>query len=541
MGSFLIVAGLAPIPYRYWVSPPNQVYDGTEFWSDDYSAYVSYIIQGQQGKWLAHDTHTAEPGLPGIIIHGEYVWWGELTGFLGISPAIAYHLLRFILGSILLFLVWRLITLIFSSSKLRLTAYFLTLFVGGFPNITVENGKEVVNSLIPWLTELDVFYRFASLPHYLFGNIFFITCLILWIRLYRQTINPKNGLVFLVLAGIAMGFTHAVSLVTLYAVLGISLGFRFIIDLSATPKHIIQHVKSLLPEVSRLIVFLLLTAPLLIYFKSLLQLLPWSQLSAAWEASTQYYVPPKEIFLAIGPVAFLALPGLAILLSQRAKLKYEYLLLFSWPVVFFLFFYFSHPFLQISQVRFFQSYAFIGLSVISAPVFLWVADFINRRLRLRAALPVLFFLVFLALLPTLPLFSQSFIGRFTFYSDFNALIYPPKDWATAIWWLRDNTDHNAVVLGAWQAGHHIPFMAGNYVYYGHGWGTLNLKQKQDTAAQFYTDAMSVDQARQFLKNNFIDYVFYGYEERGYGGTLTKYAVLLQPAYSTPGVAIYRVL
>lgn len=595
LGALFLAASMAPIPYRFWVAPKGQVYDGTEFWSDDYSAYVSYITQGQRGKWLVYDTHTAEPGLPGILIHEEYLLWGKLTGVLGINPVYAYHLFRLILGALLIFVCWRLITAVFPDRPLfQFTAYCLLLFVGGFPhfladgkpNLVFGSWRASVESYIPWLTDLDVFYRFVSLPHYLLGNIFFVLSIIQFIKLQSQRklsiINYQ--LLILVTLGLTTGFFHAVSLVTLYATLAIYFLLITVIEFVFGPKKAFRR----LPVYGlRFTVFVALTSPILIYFKYLLTLSPWSNLSAAWEATTYYYVPIKQLLSAIGPTIFLAPFGFILLITQKREageviyekifsldpaalrdriLKHRSvegrlssenflsklpshsfrvpLLLFSWLIAFFLLFYFSHPFLHISQVRFFQTFVFIPASLLAAPVLVVSAEILSRLLFRIARIRLQFLLLLLLLLFTfsftLPLAAQNFAGRFTFFSDFAYLAYPPKPWVKAIYWLRDNTKMDSVVLGAWQAGHHIPFMAGNYVYYGHMWGTLDINQKISLAAKFFKNGMDLATAEQFLKSNRIAYVFWGYEEKGYGGDIGRYAGLLSPVYSSPAVTIYKV-
>jgi hypothetical protein len=587
IGATLLAGSIAPTPYRFLVSPPDKIYNGTtESWSDDYSAYVSYIIQGQQGKWLACDTHTSEPNLSCIPIHSEYVLWGKLTGLLGINPIISYQLFRFSLGAVLLFLIWKLIKLTLPDSPSRLIAFFLVCFIGGFPKFDpsfpvilqipipalsgVEWVKFQIDAYIPWITELGVFFRFISLPHYLLGNIFFVLSLVQFLKLQKHGLTLHTShFALLILFGLLTGSTHAVSLVFLYTTFGLFIFLKTTILISTGYfkkfNALIHHLAS---HFSLLISFIILTCPILLYFKSLLALQPWANLSAAWEATTQYYIPPGTVIPALGPTLLLAPIGFLLLVVRRmtkndvppsAEQVTAPLLLFSWPLSFFLLFYFSYPFLHISQVRFFQSYFLIALGILSAPVIVSLAQqsslFVSRYLlpafqisnfkfQIKPLITSVYFycLLFTSLvsLPTLPLLIQNFSFRFPFFAGFDPLIYPPKDWVAAIYWLRDHTNHNSVVLSAWQAGHAIPFMAGNYVYYGHMWGTLNLQEKMDTSAAFYRNQMTLDQAKQFLKGGNIDYVFWGYEEKSLGGTLDKYQKLLTPIFDSPAATIYQV-
>jgi len=304
--------------------------------------------------------------------------------------------------------------------------------------------------------------------------------------------------------------------------------------------------------------YIVLTSPILFYFKYLLTFQPWANLSAAWEATTFYYISPDVLALAIGPTIFLAPLGFLLLAAKPTKEPTQTtddnlsnaLLLLSWPLSFFLLFYFSHSFLKISQVRFLQSYFFIPLAILAAPVIIFFAEKLSsftyrlkQKVKLLPLVPFFFsalLLTFIVALPTLPLLYHNFTFRFTFFRDFSVLVYPPKNWVNAIYWLRDNTPRTSVVLSAWQAGHHIPFLAGNYVYFGHLWGTLNLPTKRDLAEKFFRGQMEEPEARQFLKDGRINYLFWSYEEASYGGHPEQYRNLLSPVYSTSGANIFRI-
>ena len=106
VGLILLLSCFIQIAYRYKITPPDREYLGYhEFYTDDYSIYLSNIFQGQYGRWTLLDKHTSEPHL-GTIIHDEYLLWGKLTGLVKLNPIISYHLFRFSMGAILLFVIY---------------------------------------------------------------------------------------------------------------------------------------------------------------------------------------------------------------------------------------------------------------------------------------------------------------------------------------------------------------------------------------------------------------------------------------------------
>ena len=122
-------------------TPDGRVFSGLEFYSDDYSIYISNIFQGQRGRWTLLDKHTSEPHA-GTIIHDEYLLWGKYASLFQVDPITSYHLARYTFGFILLGMVYLFLKEIFSNSSsvdhkpssasLRKLAFFLITFATGF-------------------------------------------------------------------------------------------------------------------------------------------------------------------------------------------------------------------------------------------------------------------------------------------------------------------------------------------------------------------------------------------------------------------------
>ncbi len=324
---FSLALGLYPAIHRYRTTPPDLVYVGTEFYSDDYSIYVSNILQGQNGRWTLLDKHTSELH-SGTIIHNEYLLWGKLTKLFGINQIVSFHLARFIFGAVFLFLSYRLLLLVFPVSSLaRLLSFFFLIFSASLP--ILKPALDVSNRWhLSWLTEIDAAIRTTVLPHYLLGYIFFLLSGILLLRSISAHSKQSSTRLFLyaVLSGSLLALIHPVNLVTLDTTLALFLILSTVLKFIHTRKFEIW-------DLGLGISFILLTSPPLLYLRSQFSVLPWSHMKQ-WENVTGFYsnlAPIREYALALGPIFFLGIIGIGIfILSQILPSRYAKLPFFSW-------------------------------------------------------------------------------------------------------------------------------------------------------------------------------------------------------------------
>jgi len=578
----ILTASMITTPYRALTAHQDTIYTGAEFYPEDYSIYVSNILQGQKGRWTLLDKHTSEPH-QGTIIHGEYLLWGKLTGVLGFDPITSFHLSRVFFGAILLFAIFCFLKIILPQ-KIRTLALFLIIFSAGFPIITTSpQGSFIIRTHMDWLTEIDVLLRFTALPHYLMGNLFFILALTFFLKLsFRSNLdhldnllaprspakqdevggNLKNLTVFLI-SGVLMSLIHPVNLVIFYSTLAVYLLFSTIIRLLISNSKFLVLSSQFKKEVIPVLLFFITTAPVLLYYKSQFSVPPWNHM-AAWEGITQYILPLKEYVLAIGPIFFLAPLGLlALLFSKTSLLRLPALttrptthnspspqiqnslllglLFLSWILSFFILIFYSYPFLTISQVRFMQNFIFIPFGILGAVGIVWLANLLKSLLHLSVSLNTLFLiLITLTIVPSLPTYYRSMEIKLTIFKPDDILIFPKKNWVEAIRWLGQNSNPNEVVISAYHAGHAIPYLGGNTVYVGHIWATLDRKNKEEKLYQFLKGEMTEEKAKAFLNEARASYLFFGYQEKIYGLQPEKMA-FLNKIFDNTQVQIYKII
>ncbi len=142
---------------------------------------------------------------------------------------------------------------------------------------------------------------------------------------------------------------------------------------------------------------------------------------------------------------------------------------------------------------------------------LWQRDFVDHKI--RATLP---------LVPT---------GSY--------VMYPLKDFISAMQFIQDQTGGNGVVLSETTAGNYIPVVSGNTVYAGHD-NTVAFEAKKEKVREFFSGRMNAGEAALWIQGMGVHYVFFGPQEREDGGiqNLTVPYPFLREAYKNNRVTVY---
>lgn len=546
---FSIFLGLFPTLHRYLETPKGRIFAGTEFYSDDYSIYVSNIFQGQNGRWTLLDKHTSEPH-KGTIIHLEYLLWGKITKLLNFNQIVSFHLARLLFGLLFLFVSYFILMKLFSKNRLlRIIIFTYLTLSSGFPIIN-SNPDPNTKHHFSWLSEIDPVYKTTVLPHYLLGYLFFLLCSYFFLQLLSQKDHQQKNLLFFCLSGSLLGFVHPVELIIfdclLLIYLIILLVFKIIQNKS---KDVIYPILYIIRPFLYIIIFLFSSSLILLYFKTQFNVSPWTHMQV-WENLTDYRPNLDfliDYLLAIGPIFFLNLIGVIFLLIQK-KDKYlssSVLFLFiSWQLSLFFLLFFSYPFLKISQVRLLQNPIFFPISIFAGIGTIYLARLtksivflIIHRIFSFKVFTVL--IVLITLIIGFPAGYFSLIAKLKSYQDFSTLIYPEKQQIETLEWLSKNTEKEKVVLSLYEAGTLIPFLSGNTIYAGHLWASLNWPEKSKKASQFFSGKYPDKEAKQFLIDGNIDYIFFGFQEQSIGFDIESYP-FLSKVFENEKAKIYKV-
>ncbi len=498
--SIAVLLNLTTFLYRSFTTPQDRYFAGTQFYSDDYAVYVSYIKQGQEGRWSVVDKFTSEPH-PASFIHEEYLLWGKLTGFFGIQPVLAYHLSRAIFSIVFLILIYLLLWQLFpgpGNSLLRITSFFLICFGAGFLD---KSGQPYLS----WLTEMDVSQKFGSLLHYLLGFI----CTLGIFKLAYSDDRGKYNLLALLVLGFVGGFVLPSSLIVAITTL---IAFACI-----QPRE----GKKLLTPV---IILVAAGIPTAIYLKTIFDIPPWSHI-LAWEKINRGPFTFVQYLAALGPVAFMVPLGLFAWRQNKRAVAF----LMAWIIAVFAWVFVFGDLFGFNPTRFLQSPVYIPLSLMA--VLGLKAVFKNKNWLLAVA-------VLGVIIISLPTSIKSLKNHLRMYADYTELMYPGKPLMEAFNFLDKNTRPEEAVLSLYMAGNLTPFLSGNSVYLGHLQETIDYPYKVDKAGKFYSGLLPANNARDFLSSSNISLVFYSPQEKAAGGLPGTYS-FLKPIFENETITIFR--
>lgn len=508
----------------------------------DQRVYLSRMMEGYQGEWLVKEKFTSELHKPSLL-HVSYLLMGKITGILGITPIHAFPIWKLICGAFLLISGYFFILNFLPKRRLRLAAFLLFVFVGNFPLLAKQGipflGRHFT-TVLSWYTFFDPVRRLVFLPHYNLSSALLILALVFFNRGIKQPgVNEffKAGL-FVFLAGVVLPHTLLVAILTA--------GLLTLI-------HLLGRLKSrrVMVEARQLIIkqvpFWFATGVSLLLFQFSISSFPWN-LPLAVDLSKREELAPfrySEFILGLGTTGVIGLLGSFYILFRQKRNGYASALWFlSTLLLSFILMILpiSHP-ARLTQIDLHLPIAVSSVILISD-----VSYLIKKRQKLVFSLLVLF-----TLLPSFLLWPISLKGQKMFVdAKISAgyplipqkpyVVYPIRTVMEAIFWLRDNTHPDEVVLAAETIGNMVPAYAGNTVYLGHGSQTVNFDEKIVQMERFYQGVMSEVQTRYFLNESGIKFIFFGPEEKNIGSAFLKLeGSLFVKVYNNEDIIICKVM
>jgi hypothetical protein len=157
------------------------------------------------------------------------------------------------------------------------------------------------------------------------------------------------------------------------------------------------------------------------------------------------------------------------------------------------------------------------------------------RERLRRLLLVLF-------LSIMSIANFAVLARLSFLTAVEQpdAFFRSRDEIAAVDWLGAHASRDDVVLSTYWTGSFIPARAGNRVFVGQRYETVDFENKVAAVEKFFSAGSDDAWRRDLLAQYRIAYVFYGARERDLGAFDPARADYLQSVYSNPSVEIYVV-
>lgn len=539
--------------------PPERSFVLEHNYMFDYNFYLSRIRQGQEGRWLVSEKYY-NLSHQGSLIQIFYLYLGKVGNLIGLSPEFIYHLARLILGFVLLLGIGLYLTRFFSSWWV-LVAFLFVVTSGSWPILVEIPAGFRFATYMGWWSAIDSLQRITFIPHVIAGQIFILV--FIWkFGSFRSSTSLFNSLflkerarvrflgngiyklIILGLLGFVAGIIFPPALIVIYAVFAV-LSFRELIDYKTYRSDKTNRI------IGR-IFFLLLSSPSLVYLSFMFRLYPWRAL-AEFDIQHRIILPYREYALALGPILPLGILGLLAVFITKAK---KFFPVVSWTIAIGLLFVLFERVPWQSPSRFTEAAVHIPLGILATYFFFsfWQKSLITkiglvRQIRL---IRVLIGLVITTTVMMGILVMLSMVGWLTdqvkgkregtWLVPIGAqLVYPLDDFMKAIYYLKDNTGKEEVVLGYVTAGNYIPAYAGNYVYLGHA-NTPGEDKKEKIASRFFSGEMKQNEAKEFLSRERISYIYFGPQERQLGkvADFKQIYQFVEPVYENKQVIIYRI-
>ncbi|MDO8609260.1 MAG: hypothetical protein Q7R95_01810, partial [bacterium] len=272
------------------------------------------------------------------------------------------------------------------------------------------------------------------------------------------------------------------------------------------------------------------------------QTYPWKSLV---DFDQKYHLPftIKEYILAIGPIFF---TGIAALIITVWKRKIELLPIVTWllgaasGMIVFTIFPFS------SAVRFIQTANHVPLAVLSVYLFAWIWQTFSR-FHIKIIIFIIVIIIignglvqsYFSIQSQIDFIHQRAVAELPLVPYPSQVMYPLTDFYNALRWLEIQTPRNSVVLSKITAGNYIPAYSGNFVYMGHDAETPFYETKRTNASVFFSGEMNDNAAIRFLKQEHINFIFYGPQEKEESQKNILPYSFLKPVFITPYVTIYQ--
>jgi hypothetical protein len=518
IGLALLLFGLSYTPFvrNYVTSPKDLYYIGSIDYPLDLVGNLTYVMEGYRGHWQKFQKYTTtQPDNP-TWLKFEYMLVGQSARLVHADPLLWFYVTRFLLSVGLLTTVYFVLQSVFSDKNKRVLAFALSLFATGIS--------------LPWLDwpiwkrmsgDGGVWQRItAANHHYVLGSI----CVLLAISFFAYALDHPRKTVALVFACIFLfvsTMVFAPGSVLVLCTLPIFVVLR-----------LFQHKgwgNAILTDCILLAIFASssLLPFLYIHFMSgLYEYNQYDKTELLWRVGLNAW----EYLLAVGPVYVLSLFAIPTILKKRATLL---LLFVPWIIV--------HPLvglllasrLGFNPARIFFSPYYVIYAVLATVGLITIT---KNKIIAWCIVAIIFGLSYQTYAISWEYEKTCFCEKSGY--DYG---YPKKDVMNAIFWLRDNTKENDIVLSAYFAGTLIPSFAGNRAY-NSWWFYLTDPPTLDAAYQntqaFYSGNMSTSQALSFLQTHHIRYVFWGEHEREFGKIL-QYP-FLKGVYKNASVSILTV-
>lgn len=452
--------------------PADRYYFGSVDNAIDVVGNLDTVRQGYLGKWMRTPNKTTALQGKATYVKIEYILIGQAARLLHIDPVLAYFIFRAIISVSGVVAILLIVAQVVPTWWGRAIALLFVFFGTGITESWHTWPTRIMDSLPG---DTLVFQRLTTAaPHYLLGILF---------PLLSMYFLSRNRIFLALILGFLGTFVYSPSMLLVVG----SVWLLFLKNQKIRPALILYSIVSISP------------------------MLYMQYVSRYWDLNlfgkTEFIVPFR---LQLGQYIFVvAVPYVLSIFSipEILKKKDPLLLLFlPWIIMHPVFTLVISQILAINPSRFFFGPYFVIFGIL--------AYFGMKRMHKGIVVALISFMLiasFISYGASLNYTKTCFC--LVQYFDYG---YPNKNLMQAIFWLRDHTKAEDIVLSGSYAGVLIPSFAGNRVYT--SWWLRIMDEElfaklEEESMQFYSGSMDALKAYEFLNKNAIEYIILSEQEK----------------------------
>lgn len=467
--TFLVFIFLPFIVVMLQAPSMNQQFMGALHNYVDSAADLARMEQGRDGAWLLNFRYSPED-TPAALVQPLYALLGQVSGFVGQSPLLIYHIMRIFVGFFMYLTIYHLGASIWVKVRTRRIFFVIASVGAGFGWIIALmmgfNDFIVPDLLLPQAFPL---YAAAANVHYPLA----IACLALLSSIIIPVLRPGSNVAPSANNGGVVSFIASVVLAFVYPDALLPIGLAFILSVLI---HWGLRRKISSYEAYWALWIIVPVLPILTY--GVLSLLN-NEFVVVWLQQRDAHLPPIWIFIfSLGLPLIIALPGL-----WRAIRRFEadgdrFMLL--WLLSMIVLVYLPTPLGQYFMVALMLPLAYFATRSVED---FWF-NFIKRRFRAALYIGIVPLLVLSHILwiftPIFPILNR--------WENINTML--PLESSEALLWLNATVPNDAVILAPPNISLWIPVWVGGRVVYGHYAETFQADEKLAAVEAWYNSTNS---------------------------------------------------
>lgn len=499
IGFFILFLNFYPHLHAKINTPQNMEFLGQASWFDpwDINLYVSFINSGQENGFFASNSYTSLPNKP-IFMYPLYTILGMI--FKTADSFLIFHLAALFCGILIITVLFKLIKLFLNNFFEQIISLLVICLGGGLGFLFYPLIQSADLSMTAFAF-LSAFQR----PHEAIGLLAYLYSLVIFWQMTTTQSKNRKLLIFSVFIFLIMIIFYP------YYLLSFVLIESIFIFLKDKKKIKISSYLSLLYFFIPGCFFVFLIA------KQMLS-------NPTFESVLTQNLPTPNIFCLFSGYGFLALLFIYQLFFIRKNEKLLFLNI--WIIVSLIM-----AFLPFGFSRFYLRGLFFPLTILSVVSLKTIAQKYSLN---KVFLFSLF--VFFSLLSSLRITME----RVNAVSQKNIWYYISKNEFKSLQYLKNNSRSQAGVLALYNFGNIIPSYTKNSVYFGHFLQTPDALEKIKNLNAFYTNSLSQNEAKNFLQENNISYVFYGKGERNLNNNRGLNYSFLIPVFKNKDLIIFAI-